>query len=97
MYVVVRYPKNLRTARSFDFNIYAKQHNQKEKLIPYYEEQKVRHFDCCVLLIDRKTAATMHKVWHNYFINIGQALTKKQSNKSFHGHHNPFEEEWEEE
>lgn len=97
MYVVVRYPKTLKAARSFDFNIYAKQHSQKEKLIPYYEEQKARHFNCCVLLVDRKTAIAMHKVWHNYFINIGQTLTSKQSSKSFHGHHNPFKEEWEEE
>lgn len=97
MYVVVRYPKTFKAANSFDFHIYTKQHSQKEKLVSYYEEQKTRHCNCYVLLVDRKTAAAMHEVWHNYFTNIGKKLTHKQSSKSFHGHHNPFEEEWEEE
>lgn len=98
MYVIIKYPKNLRNACAYDFHIYTKQNTIKEKLLAYYEEQKNRHISCQVLIVERKTAIKMDKVWNNYFTNIGKKLTREQSIKSFYGHENVFEEEeWEEE
>lgn len=87
MYVVVRFPKSLEGARGFDFNIYAKQNSQKEKMVAYYEELKARHNNCYVVLTTRENAKMMKKVWHNYIgKNIGREIYRNEKIRSLLGH-----------
>ena len=87
MYVVVKFPKNLKDAKSYDFNIYAKTNSQKAKMVDYYEEQKARHTDCYVLLTTKEKAEEIKRVWHNYVgNNIGRHLSRIEKVRSMLGH-----------
>jgi predicted cupin superfamily sugar epimerase len=87
MYVVVRFPKSLKGARSYDFNIYAKTHSQKAKMIGYYEEQRARYTDCYVLLTTKENAEKIKRVWHNYVgNNVGRHLSRAEKVRSMLGH-----------
>jgi predicted cupin superfamily sugar epimerase len=87
MYVVVRFPKSLKGAKSYDFNIYAKTHSQKAKMMGYYEEQRARYTDCYVLLTTKENAEKMKRVWHNYVgNNIGSHLSRTEKVRSMLGH-----------
>jgi hypothetical protein len=87
MYVVVRFPKNLNGAKSFDLNVYTKTHSQKEKMIGYYEEQKARHTDCIVILTTKENAKMLKAVWYNYIgKNHGREKSRDDKMKSIFGH-----------
>lgn len=87
MYVIVRFPKSLNGAKSFDFNIYSKQNSQKEKMVGYYEELKARHNNCYVILTTRENAKMMKKVWYNYISNnIGREIYRNDKIRSLLGH-----------
>lgn len=96
MYVVVRYPKNMKDTPAYGLNVYAKQHSQKDKMIPYLLEQQARHPACVVVLVKKETAELMRRTWASYHRNIGRNITRKYKIKTVEGHIN-YEEEWEEE
>lgn len=96
MYVVVRYPKNMKDSPKYGLNVYSKQHSQKEKMIPYLLEQQARHPNCVVVLVKKETAKLMQYTWTDYHRNIGRDITRKYKIKTVKGHVT-YEEEWEEE
>lgn len=97
MYVVVRYPKNMKDSPVYGLNVYAKQHSQREKMIPYLLEQQARHPDCVVVLVKKETAKLMRYTWVDYHRNIGRDITREDKIKTVKGHVGYEEEEWEEE
>ena len=87
MYVIVRFPKSLKGARSFDFNIYTKTHSQKDRMLPYFEELKARYSDCHILLTTKEIAEKMKRVWHSYIgKNIGREISRAEKIRSILGH-----------
>ena len=96
MYVVVRYPKNMKDTPAYGLNVYTKQHSQKDKMIPYLLEQQSRHPACMVVLVKKETAELMRRAWANYHRNIGRNITRIHKRKTVEGHIS-YEEEWEEE
>lgn len=96
MYVVVRYPKDMKDTPAYGLNVYAKQHSQKNKMIPYLLEQQARHPTCVVVLVKKETAELMLRTWTNYHRNIGRNITRKHKRKTVEGHIS-YEEGWEEE
>lgn len=64
IWAVVRYPKKIRNAESFDFVIYSKQSSNVLVMKDYFEEQKNRHGEACwVHLVSREKAARMKQLW----------------------------------
>lgn len=97
IYTVVCYPKNIKGARSFDFNIYSKQSSNYEKMKAYCEEIKNKHSSwAVVVLVSRDTAKAMKSSWIHHFDPFIDRRVKMNSEKMArraHGHNNILEDE----
>ena len=82
IYTVVSYPKDIKGARSFDFNIYSKQSSNYEKMETYCEEIKSKHSSWAVVaLVSRDTAKAMKRSWIHHFDPFIDRRVKMNSEK----------------
>lgn len=86
IYTVVCYPKDIKGARSFDFNIYSKQSSNYEKIKTYYKEIKSKHSSWAVVaLVPRDTAKAMKRSWIHHFDPFIDRRVKMNSEKRVQG------------
>ena len=82
IYTVVCYPKDLKGARNFDFNIYSKQSSNYEKMETYCEEIKSKHSSwAVVVLVPLDTAKAMKRSWTHHFDTFIDRRVKMNSEK----------------
>lgn len=97
IYTVVSYPKDIKSARSFDFNIYSKQSSNYEKMETYCEEIKSKHSSwAVVVLVPRDTAKAMKRTWiHHFdpFIDRRIKMNNEKSTKRARGYDDILEDE----
>lgn len=74
IYAVVRYPKKIKYAEDYDFNIYSKQSSNKEKMQAYFEEISARYPNCYVHLVSREKAKQMKTKWFAKLLKRDQKM-----------------------